>query len=116
MYKDKFRFRVFIKEESKMLYSDDWGNITWDQIVKWHDSGIIMQATGFKDRTKNDIFEGDIVEVFNTYKEEYFKGSVQYKNGAFFIQKDDLTSHERWINYEIKVVGNIFENPKLLVL
>ncbi len=86
-----------------------------NQIHAWHEDGKVMQVTGLKDIYKNEIYEGDIVEVFNTYKEEYFKGAVQYKNGSFYIQKDDLTSHYRWINYEIKVIGNIFETPQLLL-
>lgn len=115
MYKDKFKFRFFLEEEGKMIYSDQWSSETWDQIKTWHDAGKVMQVTGLKDVYKNDIYEGDIVEVFNTYKEEYFKGSVHYKNGSFYIRKDDLTSHYRWINYEIKVIGNVFENPKMLL-
>ena len=115
MYKDKFKFRVFLEDEGGMHYSSEWQDLTWKQIQIWHDADKIMQATGLKDIYKNEIYEGDIVEVFNTYKEEYFKGSVHYKNGSFYIRKDDLTSHYRWINYEIKVIGNTFENPQLLL-
>jgi len=115
MYKEKFKFRVYIEETKEMMYSDDWNNISWDQIKEWNEQGKIMQVTGLKDINKNDIYEGDILDVYNNYKEESFKGSVEYKNGSFFIKKDDLTSHDRWINYEMKVIGNKFENPKLLL-
>ena len=115
MYKGKFKFRVYIEETKEMMYSDDWNNTSWNQIKEWNEQGKIMQVTGLKDINKNDIYEGDIVDVYNNYKEESFKGSVEYKNASFFIKKDDLTSHDRWINYEMKIIGNKFENPKLLL-
>lgn len=114
-YKARYCFRVYLGPEKGMLYSESWSGIQWDQILQWIKDGVIMQAIGLKDIHEKPIYEGDVVEVFNTYKEEYFKGSVHFNNGSFFIRKDDLTSHYRWINYDIKVIGNIYENPKLLV-
>ena len=101
----KLDFRVWLKESGKMFYSSDWHDIRWEDIKKWHEEKVLMQSTGLKDLEKNYIYEGDIVDVYNNFKEEYFRGSVEYKYGQFYIKKDDLTSHYRWINYEIKVIG-----------
>jgi len=115
MNKNQFRFRVYLAEENRMLYSEDWEDRSWAQIRQWQEAGLLTQATGLRDAAGCDIFEGDIVEVYNTYKEEVFRGSVHFGKGAFFIRKDDLTSHDRWINYDIRVIGNVFENPKMLI-
>lgn len=115
MTKDRFRFRVYLEAEDRMVYSEDWAGYTWQQISEWAQQGLLMQVIGLKDTQGQDIFEGDIVEVFNTYKEETFRGSVQYHNGAYTLRKDDLTSHSRFINYEMHVIGNVYQNPKLLI-
>lgn len=114
MTNERFRFRVYLEAENRMLYSEDWTGFSWDQVAKWAQDGLLMQVIGLKDVRGNDIFEEDIVEVYNTYKEEVFCGSVHYHNGAYVIRKDDLTSHSRFINYEMKVIGNTYETPKLL--
>lgn len=116
MTKERFRFRAYLEAENKMVYSEDWAEVPWAQVDEWAKAGVLMQVIGLKDIQGQDIFEGDIVEVYNTYKEEVFRGAVYYHNGAYTIRKDDLTSHSRFINYEIKVIGNLYENPKLLIL
>lgn len=115
MTKERFRFRAYLETENKMIFSENWQDLSWGQIEQWAKAGMLMQVIGLKDTQGQDIFEGDIVEVYNTYKEETFRGSVHYHNGAYTIRKDDLTSHSRFINYEIRVIGNLFETPKLLI-
>lgn len=115
MTNERFRFRVFLESENKMLYSEDWVGMTWLDAARWAEEGLLMQATGLKDVHGRDIFENDIVEVYNTYKEECFRGAVHFNNGSYHIRKDDLTSHSRFINYEMRIIGNTFETPKLLV-
>lgn len=115
MTKERFRFRVYLEAEHKMRYSEDWAELPWAQAAAWAQAGLVMQATGLKDTQGQDVYEGDIVEVYNTYKEETFRGAIYYHNGSYTIRKDDLTSHNRFINYEIRVIGNLFETPKLLI-
>ena len=115
MTKERFRFRVYLEADNRMLYSEDWTDLSWAQVNQWAQAGLLMQVIGLKDTRGQDVFEGDIVEVYNTYKEETFRGAVYYHNGAYTIRKDDLTSHSRFINYEIKVIGNLYETPKLLI-
>lgn len=77
---------------------------------------IIQQFTGLKDKHSREIYEGDIIQLENApYKYEVVwnkwhwgidsKGIV-----ADFIQGFTIAVEERCI-----VIGNIFENPDLLI-
>jgi uncharacterized phage protein (TIGR01671 family) len=73
---------------------------------------IIQQYTGLQDCDGKEIYEGDIVSG-SFYDEEYHhaeitKCEVRFNNGAFNI------ASRNWHRLTLKVVGNIFENPKLL--
>jgi uncharacterized phage protein (TIGR01671 family) len=73
---------------------------------------VIQQYTGLQDSKGVEIYEGDIVSG-SFYDEEYrhaeiTKCEVRFNNGAFNI------SSRNWHRLTLKVVGNIFENPKLI--
>lgn len=111
------KFRIWDDEKEQMTYSDNWVDISWAKIQKAIDEERLMISTGLKDAKKNYIFEGDYVNIYNTYKEKYYKGKIKYipERGEFIVESASLTSHNRWINYQMLVVGNIYENPAYLV-
>lgn len=84
---------------------------------------ILMQYTGLKDSHGNEIYEGDILEaVFELLDGELEtiidKGVVVFKDCAFQVQTFE-GHHEplhEWaqLSEELKVIGNIYENPELL--
>lgn len=67
------------------------------------------QATGLKDRTGKEIYEGDVLSG------GYI---VEYKNDCFVVEenKDDWSSLKYVLHYnpEMEVIGNIYENPDLI--
>lgn len=80
----------------------------------------LMQYTGFKDYNCKEIYEGDIVRFFND--EDYIikpgYAEVVFEDGAFCL-KHFKYGTECLGNFDIddmniSVVGNIYENPKLL--
>ena len=90
----------------------------------------LMQFTGLKDKNEKEIYEGDIVRV---YEEDFFElqmeqiedldaiGDIRFDDGAFWIYSKDLNNdREKWEGFmlseiqDTEVIGNIYENPELL--
>ncbi|MDD5650656.1 MAG: YopX family protein [Candidatus Nanoarchaeia archaeon] len=74
---------------------------------------ILMQYTGVNDKNGKEIYEGDIVLVSQHYEGDYFspeqKIVVKYEDGDYGRH---INSHSVY-NYNIIIVGNIYENPEL---
>ncbi|MCF2016138.1 YopX family protein [Listeria monocytogenes] len=80
----------------------------------------VSQFTGLKDKNGKKIFEGDIVEIieidaFGNLDWNRLKGKVMFSEGAWLVTDNRSFAIPLWseIN-EIKVIGNIHENPELL--
>ena len=117
-----------------MCYNDeDHSAGYWDRVIA-SDVGLIndtlnaiitreqyeiMQYTGLKNKNGKEIYEGDIVQI--KIREHIFIGVIQYKEqyAQFVITKTNTVAHEYealgdYITDWLEVIGNIYENPKIL--
>ena len=74
----------------------------------------IGQYTGLTDLHGTRIFEADIVKVYDVYCNETVVGVVEFCDGSFRIYDKDFTSYDRWMNYEVEVIGNVYDDVNLL--
>ena len=87
----------------------------------------LMQYTGLKDKNGTEIYEGDIIYLFDPRPDCKKKiSTVTFQNGSFLVNTqmnalpdrtslEPLYSHFKWREYsECEVIGNIYETPELL--
>ena len=124
---DSFNKRMVIDNESVLrglLF-----NVQSDGAL---DTLKFMQYTGLKDKNGREIYEGDIIywEIDNGVGIESYAAIVQwsennekykgiYKWIVLYIEdylrgQFDALSTPASYNYELQVMGNIYENPELL--
>lgn len=73
---------------------------------------ILLECTGLRDKNGRLIYEGDIV------KDDYYKWLIVFENAKFQARRPDEKDPSSYILADIdtrcEVIGNIYENPKLL--
>lgn len=77
--------------------------------------GTEGQFIGRKDKNGNEIFKGDIIQGFNG-KDEFYGPVIWYQGNCSFVidLKDENLHCSLFHKFELEILGNIHENPKLL--
>lgn len=138
---DRFKFRVWDKENNCMHYPSRYHNfgVVNGTIVKiesypisnsayygkriaWEfDDALLMQCTGLKDKNGKLIYEGDILggiyHGYIEYCEECKCFQLFVKDYGCLACEGDLHWYElveAEEQNELEVIGNIYQNPELL--
>jgi len=118
----EIKFRVFDNLSKKMNpVNSIWGfpeleNITIpfeDTVETLFNNFELMQFTGIKDKYGKDIYEGDLCNTEDGVCEIVFK----YGCFCYLISKEETFCPSfNWHIEELEIVGNIFENPEMLLV
>jgi len=115
------KFRAWDGDYKKMLDVDSIDFKYQTAWLSWHDDDVnqgayelpikdlkLMQYTGFKDKNRKEIFDGDIVKhgVWNDIDRVEIVGRG-------FLLVPIMDWDEEYIN-ECEIIGNIYENPELM--
>lgn len=77
-------------------------------------SAIIERYIELNDVDNQEIYEGDIVRIYDNRTGRTFTGEVIFKNASFCIESD-IAIHYRWIDYVITKLGNKHEDTQIIL-
>ena len=103
---------MFLSFDGEILTDDVQPHDTPYKEIELSDEGRyeLMQYTGMKDVKGVEIYEGDILQ-----SEHYFKYKVVFKGDCWRCESfKNSRFKNRFIGRDLKVIGNIYENPELL--
>ena len=125
----EIKFRAWDNILKKMLYTEEY----WIKKTDWYainrvrgcaitetdtNNGVLMQYTGLKDKNGKEIYEGDIVtseRFIHTGDSYYNVGVIKYREDIASFVFDEEEGGWDSIEVVYQVIGNIYENPELLI-
>lgn len=107
------KFRYWDPFNAVMTYSDNFKNLAlffenYQLAVDGENSPVLEQFSGFKDKSGNELFDGDT--AYDSRYKETFEIHYNKDLGCWFF--GDVLLHESAV--EIEKNGNKLENPELL--
>jgi len=125
----EIKFRVWDNETNHMIYPEKTfdpghhsfnmhsGTLQYYNLQNGYGTGEMMQYTGLKDKNGKEIYEGDVLKA---YGKEIAWYVVSYSDGSFRLHHHFgvwglLSRLFEMVDMPADVIGNIHENPELLI-
>lgn len=121
------KLRAWDKEDERMSYGeveylDDSINYRFDLFCTGADEDVeFMQSTGLTDKNGIEIYEGDVINYRNSFRNPMTGSGSLSINRDFKIIFEDGEFKAKGFDIRLKnilsyseVIGNIYENPELL--
>lgn len=107
----EIKFRCFDLQNKKFVGGDILRDYVLGEMID-DISCEVSQFTGLKDKNGKEIYEGDVILVFEWNR----KYKVVFERGMFKASGSTTFSLATATNGELscQVIGNIYENPELL--
>jgi len=101
------KFRVWDKEKGEMI---EWEDISFHPLWWFKDNPTkeFMISTGLHDKNGKEIWEGDVVTIHDGRNEV-----IIWEDAGFRMEDGTIFCQDRAKRWE--VIGNIYENPELLI-
>ncbi len=112
----EIKFRVWNTESKKIISHEliiqDF--ILYEELCHPVKRNVFMQYTGLKDKAGVEIYESDLLRYKqDIYQDEFLE--VKFDDACFIAESLNDRQHLNNQNIDdLEVVGNIYENPKLL--
>lgn len=110
----EIKFRIWNDYDKKMIH--------WNELLEKNLANIftipsydkwLMQYTGLHDKNGEEIYENDIVYIAGEDENAIIEWDEE--TARFIIHYDGVISDfDIYYGYELKVIGNVYENPELL--
>ena len=121
----EIKFRYTCKRDNGHTFSEVFSleQIEAGDAKKWIEANFVgmfhltkSEYTGTKDKNDKEIYEGDVVDI-ETHQDREVLYYVAYDGCCWFLKGNPTFDEDYLTNFmpdELQVIGNIYENPKLL--
>lgn len=99
----EIKFKIYDKNDTNCII----GPFNWNKLPPFlfPENFTLLQYTGLKDKNGIEIYEGDIIKLFNgdLYTVKFIEENNETEMSGYFFS-----------SFGSEVIGNIFENNELL--
>ncbi len=106
------KFRVWSLKDRYFWFPQYSGETIFKDVFDRSDDSMVQQFTGLSDKNGKEIYEGDILNVYDFNGKIHFTDEVIWGISEFSF-KNDHRSLSTWA-LKFEIIGNIYENPELI--